>query len=180
VGVRELPLSVDNDGQISAETVRRALRCGIGRCSCQHGRLVHCPAHTDRSPSLAVDDAGRRVLVYDHGGCASSRVISALRELKVWPAHTPVQSPALRRPWREQCRQELIEAALRQRWARPGILDLYAAADLIRSRISLVRRVRSTAIATGETHRAWEMLAVAARTECLALALEAALDESTQ
>ena len=37
-----------------------------------------CPAHADRSPSLAIKDAGDRILIHCFTGCAADDVLSAL------------------------------------------------------------------------------------------------------
>jgi DNA primase len=39
---------------------------------------ARCPAHSDRSPSLSIKDAGDRVLIYCHAGCAADDVLAAV------------------------------------------------------------------------------------------------------
>jgi hypothetical protein len=71
---------------VNAEALRAALRCGRPDCACQwaHGN-VHCPAHDDSNPSLAVAERDGRVLVYCHGGCSQAAVLAALRARGLWP-----------------------------------------------------------------------------------------------
>src|SRR5262245_35194084 len=67
-----------------------ALACGNEHCACTtsardgHG-VTHCPAHEDKSPSLAVTtgNAGH-VLVRCHAGCEQVAVLRALRERGLW------------------------------------------------------------------------------------------------
>jgi len=40
--------------------------------------VARCPAHEDRSPSLAVRDVGDRVLIHCHAGCGAHAVVEAL------------------------------------------------------------------------------------------------------
>ena len=40
--------------------------------------IARCPAHSDRTPSLAISRVGDRVLIYDHAGCAVEKVLSAI------------------------------------------------------------------------------------------------------
>jgi len=70
------------------ETLRTALRCGQQGCSCaRRDGTVHCPAHDDHDPSLAVAvGADGKILVHCHAGCDQERVIAALRERGMWSA----------------------------------------------------------------------------------------------
>jgi putative DNA primase/helicase len=73
---------------VSAESLARAL--GGRRVGSQWMAL--CPAHNDRSPSLAIQDGNGKVLVKCHGGCEQDVVIEALKALGLWPeAEEPVQ-----------------------------------------------------------------------------------------
>lgn len=47
--------------------------CGPGR-----NGSWRCPAHQDSRPSLSVTDGGDKVLLTDHGGCATTDVVAAL------------------------------------------------------------------------------------------------------
>ena len=40
--------------------------------------VAKCPAHEDRSPSLAIRDVGDRVLIHCHAGCGAAEVVTAL------------------------------------------------------------------------------------------------------
>jgi hypothetical protein len=65
-----------------------ALSCGRTGCPCNRAGarrqgLVHCPSHSDRTPSLAIADRGK-VLFHCHGGCAQTAVLSALRSRGLW------------------------------------------------------------------------------------------------
>jgi hypothetical protein len=75
--------------QITAETIREALRCGEPGCSCGTPRgHVHCPAHdpdrTDQTPSLSLSENGGKILVHCFNGCSQEAVITALRERDLW------------------------------------------------------------------------------------------------
>lgn len=48
------------------------------------GWTARCPAHHDRTPSLAITDRDGRVLVHCHGGCSQNAVIAALGERGLW------------------------------------------------------------------------------------------------
>jgi len=50
------------------------------------GWMARCPAHGDRTPSLALrDGSDGRVLVFCHAGCSQDAVIDALRRRGLWP-----------------------------------------------------------------------------------------------
>ncbi len=40
--------------------------------------MARCPAHADRTPSLSIRDAGDRLLIYCHAGCATEDVLAAI------------------------------------------------------------------------------------------------------
>jgi hypothetical protein len=40
--------------------------------------LARCPAHDDKSPSLAIKDIDGRILLYCFAGCATSDVVAAV------------------------------------------------------------------------------------------------------
>lgn len=46
--------------------------------------MARCPAHDDRTPSLAIAEKDGKVLVYCHAGCSQSDVIGALRARGAW------------------------------------------------------------------------------------------------
>jgi hypothetical protein len=63
-----------------------ALRCGESGCACQLPRsLVHCPAHTDTTPSLSVTEKGGKILVKRFAWCSQDRAIAALRSPPLGP-----------------------------------------------------------------------------------------------
>jgi hypothetical protein len=44
-----------------------------------HGKwMAHCPAHDDKSPSLAVRDAGGKILIHCFAGCPVYDVVTAV------------------------------------------------------------------------------------------------------
>ena len=48
--------------------------------------MASCPAHADRTPSLAIRDGDDgRILIRCHAGCAQGAVISELKALGLWP-----------------------------------------------------------------------------------------------
>jgi len=60
--------------------------------------LAKCPAHDDKSPSLAIREIDGVVLVHCFSGCPQRDVIRALRARGLWPDHPPL-SDAERRAW---------------------------------------------------------------------------------
>jgi len=67
---------------VNAETLARAL----GGRRAGAGWTARCPAHDDRTPSLAIGEAENgKVLVRCHAGCDQELVIGALRSLGLWP-----------------------------------------------------------------------------------------------
>jgi hypothetical protein len=65
---------------MNAETIAREL----GAVKAGSSWIAHCPAHDDRSPSLAIRDADGKVLVHCHAGCKQAAVIAALRDRGLW------------------------------------------------------------------------------------------------
>lgn len=64
-----------------AETIARV----FGGRKVGGGWMARCPAHDNRSPSLAIHDADDgKVLVCCHAGCDQARVIEALRAGGLW------------------------------------------------------------------------------------------------
>ena len=69
---------------MNAVELRRSLACGQPRCECARGK-VHCPAHDDTKPSLAVSDGkDGKVLVRCWAGCSQEAVLAALTERGLW------------------------------------------------------------------------------------------------
>lgn len=46
--------------------------------------MARCVAHDDRNPSLAIRQAGDKVLLHCHAGCSQAEVIAALHERGLW------------------------------------------------------------------------------------------------
>jgi putative DNA primase/helicase len=66
---------------VKAEAIAKAL----GGCKVGSNWMARCPAHDDRDPSLAIQDApDGKVLLRCHAGCDQLRVIAALRSLGLW------------------------------------------------------------------------------------------------
>lgn len=40
--------------------------------------IACCPAHDDKTPSLAIKDLGERVLLHDFGGCTAEEICTAI------------------------------------------------------------------------------------------------------
>jgi hypothetical protein len=73
-------MSVDH-----ASTIRAALRCGSLRCSCNQGLgNTHCPTHTDKNPSLSVDEKDGIVVVHCFAGCNPNDVMKELQQQGLW------------------------------------------------------------------------------------------------
>lgn len=71
---------------INSDTIRQALQCNNPSCPCHKptGHL-HCPGHSDSTPSLSVTEKDSKVLVKCHAGCAQDRVLTALKGKDIWP-----------------------------------------------------------------------------------------------
>ena len=59
--------------------------------------LAKCPAHEDRTPSLAISDGERGLLWHCHAGCGQAEVLSSLTQKQLFSAR-PVASSQIRRP----------------------------------------------------------------------------------
>jgi len=155
------------------DTLRAALTCARVRCACLRGKMLHCPAHNDTTPSLSARADGRRVLLHCFGGCSQREVIDALRMRGLWPSAPGRLQP----PKPRSVHDEALALARRQTWARPGVLALYRAADAIRRRYRLAERLRRAATSAGDCQASWNALANAARLEREAWLMEIRLDE---
>ncbi len=75
----------------TTQTIAQALSCGEASCQCHrppanNRRMTHCPAHSDRIPSLSLEDGpDGRVLVHCFAGCSQEAVIAALQKRGLWP-----------------------------------------------------------------------------------------------
>jgi len=56
--------------------------------------MALCPAHDDRSPSLAIKLDGGKLLVHCHAGCSQSDVIAALKARGLWTAESITEDRA--------------------------------------------------------------------------------------
>jgi hypothetical protein len=78
--------------------------------------MARCPAHDDRTPSLAITERDGRLLVHCFAGCEQSAVIAALRDRGLWAS----------REWtsreREAWRREHERRREAQRFARAARL----------------------------------------------------------
>jgi hypothetical protein len=74
---------------MNAEIIARAL----GGRKAGGGWTARCPARDDRNPSLSIRGIGGTVLVCCHAGCEQTRVIAALRRLRLWAENGP-RSPS--------------------------------------------------------------------------------------
>src|SRR6266487_4576076 len=57
----------------------------------QTGYMAHCPAHQDRTPSLAVADAEDRILIYCFAGCKHHEIVGAMDLTEVDLFHHPFE-----------------------------------------------------------------------------------------
>ena len=73
---------------LTAEEIATALR---GK---KHGDgwSASCPAHDDKTPSLAIREAGDTVLFRCHAGCSQEEVLRALRERGLWTTSSRLHS----------------------------------------------------------------------------------------
>ena len=88
------------------------------------GYMARCPAHRDRTPSLAIAQGVRCILVHDHGGCRVETIVAALglRMADLFEGGTPDTKSViglLRTP--------------RQPSQDPDVLFLYSMSDSIRT-----------------------------------------------
>src|SRR5437660_11651863 len=70
-----------------ARGVMRAVELAQALGGRWHGSygMASCPAHDDKSPSLAIRDLGGRLLVHCHAGCDQALVVDALCRRQLWP-----------------------------------------------------------------------------------------------
>jgi CHC2-type zinc finger protein len=136
--------------------------------------LLRCPFHADRTPSLSVDlEAG----VFHCFGCGEQGGFKRFAELvgEAIPAGPLATQP--RTPL-EEARAELLQAARRERWAQPGVNDLYFISDHIRRCHTMAECLRGAVTAAGDTAAAWNVAARAADLERDGLRIEAELEEA--
>lgn len=86
-----------NAATVAAALGRHTPKAGGGFMAC-------CPAHQDKTPSLAIDESGGSLLVKCFAGCDQADVVAALKERNLWPGNgdalPPVTKPPVRQIWR--------------------------------------------------------------------------------
>lgn len=129
---------------------------------------VRCIFHQDASPSLSIDlDRG----IFHCFGCGAEG--GMLHFARLVGEASAARSTARRESPREAARRAVLCDARRQPWMRPGVLDAYRTADVIRNCRGTADRIRRQADASVDP---WSALAWAARLDREAHALEAAAD----
>ncbi len=96
------------------------------------GWITHCPAHDDRSPSLAITDRGDGVpLLYCHAGCSQKAVMVALKARGLWAGrdahrrqYRPVPAPESHRKANalQKARRDLVARIWHQTGPASGSL----------------------------------------------------------
>lgn len=79
---------------MTGREILAALQCGKPNCACAKGKVTHCPAHDDKTPSLSITDDNGKALFYCHTGCDQSAVIAALKERGLWGSEARSPIPA--------------------------------------------------------------------------------------
>lgn len=70
---------------MSGRDIIEALKCGRPSCVCAKGKLVHCAAHDDKTPSLSVTvTPEQKVLFRCHAGCSQQSLVDALKAKGLW------------------------------------------------------------------------------------------------
>lgn len=90
------PNQTDLIGMIVMEQALALTRSLGGRWHGSHG-MAHCPAHDDRTPSLAINERDGKVLFCCHAGCSQSDVLAALKAQGRWDGNAPGPSPQVTR-----------------------------------------------------------------------------------
>jgi hypothetical protein len=138
---------------------------GLDVIETRRGAVVRCPGHDDTRPSLHLT-AGRdgRTLGICRAGCRVDdwTAASGLRLGDLFPTTTTAPVPR-RRPRSPLAiaRSEAIALARRQAWAKPGVVERYAAADALRVADHVRRQAE-------DSDAGWERLAEAAGVTTLA------------
>jgi len=70
---------------MAADFVTKALDILSGRMQSDGSAMVHCPAHEDKNPSLNIKANGDKLLVHCYAGCSQEAVVTALKDLGLWP-----------------------------------------------------------------------------------------------
>lgn len=117
------------------------IAAGLGAVRTGRTWQARCPAHRDRTPSLAIAEADDgRPLVHCHAGCPQDAVIAALRNAGLWNSNGAVEltpehreAVALRAAQREAEESEKRERA-REIWRRGRPIFGTPAATYLRGR----------------------------------------------
>jgi hypothetical protein len=144
--------------------------------------VARCPAHQDRRPSLFVGEREGRLLVYDRAQhCRPEEIMGALG-LGLRDLFTEARlrsSSSSSSPWSSsplaEARRKILASARRQRWARPGVMERYRVADLIRECRELAVDIQNVATEIGDTKIGWLFATLGAELETDAHRLEASL-----
>ena len=93
--------------------------------------IARCPAHEDKSPSLAITEKNDRVLIHCFAGCAAADVLAAigLSLADLYPERLSPQTAAERRELKQLARYANLTAAMNL-IPRESIVLLLAADDL--------------------------------------------------
>jgi hypothetical protein len=139
----------------------------------RRGWSARCPAHSDTSPSLSVlESPTGRAIVTCFAGCDREAIYRALDLEAPRPARRRERGSLL-----DEARHEILAAARREPWARPGVLDIYRIADHIRRCRRAVAVARAAAGKLGDHPQSWDLLARSAAVEIAAEMIEAEADE---
>jgi hypothetical protein len=131
--------------------------------------------HQDQTPSLSIDiDRG----LFNCFACGAKGGARKFAEL-VGDGVTapPPARPAPPETPLARMRREALELARHQPWLRPGVVDLYREADLLRAGYRLVAEARAIATASGISDAGFDVLSSAARLETDMVNAENDLDD---
>jgi len=120
----------------------------------RRGVMLACPNHQDRRESLSAAQTPDRILIHDFGGCRAEEIVRALGLTMGDLFETP--KPGMSKTMDFDRLSAIIEMSRHQAWARPGVLEMYEAADAMRWADRV--RCRQTEDACG----AWDTLTATA------------------
>lgn len=142
--------------------------------------VARCPGHQDRRPSLFVGEREGRLLVYDRSQhCRPEAIVRALglelRDLFTAPSSRPTPP---RRPASPivEARQNIRRDALRQPWAREGVVDAYRLADALRAARHRAREMEMVSTGAGDSEDTWRLTGQASNLASEVLAVEDRLE----
>jgi hypothetical protein len=98
--------------------------------------IARCPAHADRSPSLAIRDNGGKILLHCHAGCEASAVLAAigLSFDDLFEGPLAQHAPSLKRPFSPTAVMECL--------AKESLIVAVAAQDAVDGKLTQVDRDR--------------------------------------